>query len=92
MSSRSSHLYGTQGELEAAKATGELLSRQVVTKVQAVFKYEERVAQLEAERSSTAEALTDAQEKAQVQSSHVCCEGGPKRDRVLGMQLQCRAS
>ena len=49
-----------QAELEAAKATGELLRTQIVTKVQAVAAHERRVERIEAQLDELTKAKASA--------------------------------
>lgn len=55
-----------QGELEAARATGELFGRQIVTKVQAVAEHEARAGRLQSQLTDTAEQLAELQAQHQV--------------------------
>ena len=57
-----------QAELEAAKATGELLRSQIVSKVQAVAAHERRMERLEAQLADLAQAKASALRQLQVAS------------------------
>ena len=75
-----------QAELVAAKATGELLRTQIVTKVQAVAAHERRVERLEAQLADLASAKAAALQQLEVglglgmnsrwvpqHACHLCC-------------------
>ena len=55
-----------QGELEAARATGELLGRQIVTKVKAVAEHEARAARLESQLTAALADTASLHERCQV--------------------------
>ena len=66
-----------QAELEAAKATGELLRTQIVTKVQAVAAHERRVERIEAQLDELTKAKASALHQLKVSPAcgwHIICQ------------------